>query len=76
MSKFTFSGVRVQGSQVWAKHVKNWKGQWRGINDRSYQAANVARWGKWCEGMDYKEQPAGSDTSAGDASDIDEETSN
>jgi hypothetical protein len=69
MEEFIFSGVRTQESQDWVKHVKHWKEQWRAINDRSYNAASVSRWGKWSEDKGYQEQPAGSDTSAGEASD-------
>ena len=70
MEEFVFSGVRIQESQVWVKHVEHWKEQWRAINDRSDQAASVSRWGNWSENEGYHEQPAGSDTtSAGEASD-------
>jgi hypothetical protein len=76
MEKYTFTGVRTQGSQTWAAHVEEWKEQWRGMNASSYGAASVARWGGWCDGMDETEQPADSDTtSVGDASDNSEEIS-
>lgn len=68
MSEFIFSGIQGVESLrrvVWAKYVEEWKAEWRGINDRSYHAASVARWGNWCEGRDYKERPADSDTSDG-----------
>ena len=77
MSEFILSGIQDAESLrriVWAKHVREWKTEWRGINDRSYHAAGVARWGKWCEGRDYMEKTADSDTSdAGSASEADEE---
>ena len=73
MTTFTFSGVRVQESQVWVTHVKKWKDQWRGINERSYEAAQRRSWAK-VKDMGYRERPAGSDTtSVGDASDDGEE---
>jgi hypothetical protein len=67
--EFIFAGVRTQESQVWVKKVEHWKEQWRGINDRSYNAASASRWGGYSRDS-YQEQPAGSDTtSAGEASD-------
>jgi hypothetical protein len=70
MGEFIFSGVRIQESQVSVKDVENWKREWRAINDRSYHAASVSRWGKWSEDKGYQEGPAGSDTTAaGEASD-------
>jgi hypothetical protein len=70
LGEFKFMGVR----DSLFKHVKKWKAEWRGINDISYKAAADARWGKWIEGGDYKEQPAGSDTtSVADSSDDCEE---
>lgn len=77
MSEFVFSGIQDSESLrsvVWTMHVKEWKAEWRGINDRSYNAARVGRWGNWCEGGDYKERPADSDTSdAGSTSDDNED---
>jgi len=76
MEQFTFTGVqKPQKSVNWPKRVKEWKEEWRGINDRSYGAAEVGRWGKWHEDSDYKEQPAGSDTTdAENVSDDNDET--
>ncbi|VDB97876.1 unnamed protein product [Peniophora sp. CBMAI 1063] len=77
MSEFVFSAIQDRESLrsvVWNMHVKEWKEEWRGINDRTYNAARVGRWGNWCAGGDYKERPAGSDTSdAGSASDAGED---
>jgi len=69
MEPFVFTGVQEPRKNVnLAEHVKEWKEQWRGINDRSYEAAGVSRWGRWHKDEDYKEQPADSDTT--DAEDI------
>jgi len=44
MEPFTFTGVQEPRKNVnSAKQVKEWKGRWRGINDRSYEAAQVGR---------------------------------
>lgn len=48
---------------VWSMNVKkSWKGQWRGINERAYSAANASRWGGWNSDRDFKERGADSDT--------------
>ncbi|KAI9460041.1 hypothetical protein F5148DRAFT_1287000 [Russula earlei] len=71
MRQFTFTGVQKPLNCV--KQIKKWKEQWRGINDRSCEAAGRSRWGRWDEDGDYKEQPAGSDTTdAEDAGESDE----
>ncbi|KAI9460042.1 hypothetical protein F5148DRAFT_1150783 [Russula earlei] len=75
-SRFTFTGVQKPLKNiVWVKNVKQWKQRWRGINDRSYEAASRARWGGWHRDGEYEEPPAGSDTtSAEDVGDDDEGT--
>ncbi|KZV67839.1 hypothetical protein PENSPDRAFT_583353 [Peniophora sp. CONT] len=77
MREFVFSGIQdtdTLRSTEWSMHVEEWKDEWRGINDRTYNAARVGRWGSWCEGGDYKERPADSDTSdAGSNGDEDED---
>ncbi|KAI0027547.1 hypothetical protein K488DRAFT_90731 [Vararia minispora EC-137] len=67
-----FQSVEFTGAQsqkTWLKQVKAWKGEWRSINERTYHAASIARWGKWSEELDHKEPPAESDTSDGEGSD-------
>jgi hypothetical protein len=49
---------------LWQKYVKGWKKEWRGINERSYESARIARWGKW-GGDPAPDKPSLSDTSVG-----------
>jgi len=49
---------------VFLKSIRQWKDIWRGLNSRSAEAANQARWGKWTADSDYKEKAAASDTTA------------
>jgi hypothetical protein len=60
----TFTGTAKQNIRIREKTVKEWKAEWRGINDAAYNAAGRARWGGW--GGDVRpERPAASDTSEG-----------
>ena len=63
----TFSGTQDQEAArrqvIWGMSVKkHWKGQWRGINQRSYDAASASRWGQWKDGCDHQEKAADSDS--------------
>lgn len=59
---------------VFQKYVASWKEEYRGINWRSYEAANVARWGKWVDPTGCEGRPEDSDTTdGGKGSDEDEE---
>jgi hypothetical protein len=46
MGVFEFVGKRVrEPGPAWVKNVSNWKSEWRGINESSYEYARQARWG-------------------------------
>ncbi|KZV67844.1 hypothetical protein PENSPDRAFT_736316 [Peniophora sp. CONT] len=74
MEKFNFLGLQDHETLhrvVWGKRVERWKDEWRSINDNTYGAASVSRWGGWSGGDDYTEKPADSDTP--EPEDIDED---
>jgi hypothetical protein len=50
---------------VWRMHIQQWKREWRGINQWSYDAESSARWGGWSANEGRLERPEDSDTSAG-----------
>jgi hypothetical protein len=71
MAGFDFVGMQDDETSrrvVWQKSVKGWKKEWRGINERSYESENIARWGKW-GGDPAPDKPYRSDTSVGGGED-------
>jgi hypothetical protein len=70
--KATFAGTLVQGSLLSNEDVETWKQEWRGINPRSYEAANRGRWGGWVE-EPSPERPSSSDTSEDERDNEDDE---
>lgn len=60
-----FAGLHVERQNtVWCMYVKQWKATYRGINDRSYERANVGRWGKWVSDEGCQGKADDSDTTA------------
>jgi hypothetical protein len=63
MGAFEFVGKKVKEPDAkWVKNVISWKEEWRGINDRSYEYARVARWGGDRYGDDEGSMSPNSDT--------------
>jgi hypothetical protein len=57
-----FTGTAGPSIGIRESSIKEWKAEWRGINQDAYNAANRARWGGW-GGDSRPERPAASDTS-------------
>ncbi|GLB34320.1 hypothetical protein LshimejAT787_0112040 [Lyophyllum shimeji] len=78
---FEFIGKNApRKNVVWCKSVQHWKEQYWGINDRSYERARVARWGRsWHYDDDAGDASSNSDTVGdpyagdGDSDDEDDE---
>lgn len=74
MEGFEFAGKKSERqSIVWNKNVTEWKREWKGINQRSYNSANVGRWGSggWYEITEDRSMTPNSDSDGGGQEDRD-----
>jgi hypothetical protein len=60
-----FAGTAKANVIIPQKYLKDWKWEWRSINQRTYNAAERGRWGKGWSDEPLPENPAASDTTAG-----------
>jgi hypothetical protein len=59
-----FAGTAKANVIIPQKYLKEWKWEWRSINQRASNAAERGRWGGWSD-EPLPENPAASDTTAG-----------
>ncbi|KAF9000278.1 hypothetical protein BDQ17DRAFT_684901 [Cyathus striatus] len=64
--KAKFTGHRSSEATGYRAQVRDWKYEFRSLNEGAYNCASAGRWGKWVSNEGCTERPADSDTTDSD----------